>query len=244
MLRRTISRASSCGRRWCGSAPQHPPPATRIGEMPMRSSTRAMAASMFGFERGLHAAFQHDASCARVARRGPRARASVACRACVAPARAGSRPLNAARPNSSAVRTAPSSAAPRRQRMREARSAARARRPGARRSARPMSSSRPYWTPEGQVVSQLRQVRQRSRCSCVFAVTGVAFEHLLDEVDAPARDRRARRPATGTSGRSPCRSRSARTCAGSRRLRGPPRVSRISGGEVGLHQKRRPCGRD
>ena len=52
---------------------------------------------------------------------------------------------------------------------------------------RPMSSRRPYCTPDGQVVSQLRQVRQRSRCSCVFAVTGCALQHLLDEVDAPAR---------------------------------------------------------
>ena len=32
---------------------------------------------------------------------------------------------------------------------------------------RPMSTRRPYWTPEGHVVSQARQVRQRSRCSCV-----------------------------------------------------------------------------
>ena len=31
-------------------------------------------------------------------------------------------------------------------------------------TCRPMSSSRPYWTPDGHVVSQLRQVRQRSRC--------------------------------------------------------------------------------
>jgi hypothetical protein len=38
--------------------------------------------------------------------------------------------------------------------------------------SRPMSMSRPYWTPEGQVVSQLRQVRQRSRWSRVTALTG------------------------------------------------------------------------
>ena len=50
-----------------------------------------------------------------------------------------------------------------------------------------MSTSRPYRTPDGQVVSQLRQVRQRSRCSCVFAVAARALEHLLDQVDAPAR---------------------------------------------------------
>jgi len=36
---------------------------------------------------------------------------------------------------------------------------------------RPMSINCPYSTPDGQVVSQLRQVRQRSRCSWVLAVT-------------------------------------------------------------------------
>ncbi|MNS63173.1 hypothetical protein D3C86_1329580 [compost metagenome] len=37
---------------------------------------------------------------------------------------------------------------------------------------RPISTSRPYFTPDGQVDSQLRQVRQRSRCSRVLSVTG------------------------------------------------------------------------
>ena len=35
---------------------------------------------------------------------------------------------------------------------------------------RPISTRLPYCTPEGQVVSQLRQVRQRSRCSWVERV--------------------------------------------------------------------------
>ncbi len=35
---------------------------------------------------------------------------------------------------------------------------------------RPMSTRLPYSTPDGHVVSQLRQVRQRSRCSCVERV--------------------------------------------------------------------------
>ena len=39
-------------------------------------------------------------------------------------------------------------------------------------TSRPMSTSRPYCTPEGQVVSQARQVRQRSRWTCVRTVTG------------------------------------------------------------------------
>ena len=54
-------------------------------------------------------------------------------------------------------------------------------------TCRPMSTSRPYWTPEGHVVSQLRHVRQRSRWRRVFAVTLASLEHLLDEIDAPAR---------------------------------------------------------
>ena len=39
-------------------------------------------------------------------------------------------------------------------------------------SRRPMSTSSPYGTPDGQVDSQLRQVRQRSRCNCVSRVAG------------------------------------------------------------------------
>jgi hypothetical protein len=52
---------------------------------------------------------------------------------------------------------------------------------------RPMSTRWPYCTPLGQVLSQLRQVRQRSRCSCVLRVGCRAFEHLLHQVDAAAR---------------------------------------------------------
>ena len=52
---------------------------------------------------------------------------------------------------------------------------------------RPMSTSRPYLTPDGHVVSHERQVRQRSRWSCVFCGRLAAFQHLLDEIDAPAR---------------------------------------------------------
>jgi hypothetical protein len=36
---------------------------------------------------------------------------------------------------------------------------------------RPMSTRRPYCTPDGQVVSQLRHVRQRSRWTCVERLT-------------------------------------------------------------------------
>ena len=53
-------------------------------------------------------------------------------------------------------------------------------------SLRPMSSKWPYCTPLGQVVSQLRQVRQRSRCAGSCA-SGHAFEHLFHQVNAAAR---------------------------------------------------------
>jgi hypothetical protein len=52
---------------------------------------------------------------------------------------------------------------------------------------RPISSRCPYCTPLGQVVSQLRQVRQRSRCIWVLRVGFDPFEHLLHQVDATAR---------------------------------------------------------
>ena len=50
-----------------------------------------------------------------------------------------------------------------------------------------MSSNFEYSTPDGQVVSQLRQVRQRSRCSWVFSADLAAFQILLHQVNAPAR---------------------------------------------------------
>ena len=50
-----------------------------------------------------------------------------------------------------------------------------------------MSSRRPYSTPDGQVVSQARQVRQRSRCKLGLRGDRGALQHLLHEVDAAAR---------------------------------------------------------
>ena len=46
-------------------------------------------------------------------------------------------------------------------------------------TARPISSRWPYSTPDGQVVSQARQVRQRSRCSWVLRVAGVPSSTCL-----------------------------------------------------------------
>src|SRR5690554_1333038 len=45
--------------------------------------------------------------------------------------------------------------------------------------SRLISRRRPYLTPEGQVVSQLRQVRQRSRCSRVFSVTSAPSRNIF-----------------------------------------------------------------
>ena len=53
-------------------------------------------------------------------------------------------------------------------------------------NSRPTSTSRPYWTPEGQAVSQARQVRQRSRCSRAVAAGRAGLHELLDQVDAAA----------------------------------------------------------
>ena len=50
------------------------------------------------------------------------------------------------------------------------------------------SISLPYWTPEGQAVSQARQLRQRSRCRFTSSSRReVAVDHLPHEVDAAAR---------------------------------------------------------
>ncbi|CFW16755.1 Uncharacterised protein [Bordetella pertussis] len=46
-------------------------------------------------------------------------------------------------------------------------------------SWRPISTSRPYSTPDGQVVSQLRQVRQRSRCCWVAWVGSLPSSSCL-----------------------------------------------------------------
>ena len=117
-------------------------------------------------ERRLHAACQHEHA-ARVARRGP-----VSCVFALAGFSTSGHPAvsaGTACPRKAETKTAPCAAA-----ARPARPAAR----GPRRPRptfcstmpRPMSARRPYCTPDGQVVSQERQVRQRSRCSCVFAV--------------------------------------------------------------------------
>ena len=156
----------------------------RTSEMPMRSSTRAIAASMFGASDGCtQPSSTSILRACRGAGHAPAARAPGMRSRQLArqQPREHARRASAPSPNSAVD----SSAAPQRPALRRPRPACA--RPVARRCLRPMSSSRPYCTPDGQVVSQLRQVRQRSRCSCVFAVTGAALEHLLDQVDAPAR---------------------------------------------------------
>ena len=126
-------------------------------------------------QRRLHAAF-HDEHLARVARRGPRARALRQRNAIAELAR--QQALRRARPTPSALPNSVRDSSVLRSAQRCAASAG-ARPTFASTTRRPMSSSRPYCTPDGHVVSQLRQVRQRSRCSCVFAVTGAPSSTCL-----------------------------------------------------------------
>ena len=167
-------------------APQQPAPSATTRWMPQASSTRAVALLMFGAIAGCTQPSQHQHLARMLARRPACARAPALRRHLVRAAPAAAAAANAW-PSFSA------GAEQRRgQALLAAASAARARPAGRcdlahRRRSRPMSTSRPYCTPDGQVVSQVRQVRQRSRCSCVFARDRRAFEHLLHQVDAPAR---------------------------------------------------------
>ena len=82
---------------------------------------------------------------------------------------------------------------------------------------------------------QARHDRQRSICLTTSAVgRRVLLQHLLDQVDAPARADRARRRAAHRSGRWRCRSRNARRRAGSFPTR-RCRVGELGEREVGLH---------
>ena len=87
-------------------------------------------------------------------------------------------------------------------------------------TCRPMSSSRPYWTPDGHVVSQTAAREAAIEMQLRLRRDLAAFEHLLDEVDASARAVELVAQQLVRRDRSRCRSRNARTSAGSRRLRG------------------------
>ena len=183
MLARIWARPPSWSFRWNFTAPQQPASGATTVWMPAASSTRAVALLMLGIIAGCTqpASISTLRACVRVGQRAgvlPR-------RHLVASARAGSSAAHrlaqlhrrAEQRRGQAFLQRPA------QRLRRPRRAA----PCARRCrgrCRPGGRSR---TPLGQVLSQLRQVRQRSRCSCVLRVGCLAFQHLLDQVDAAAR---------------------------------------------------------
>jgi len=164
---RMSSRPASWSFRWKRSAPQQPLPAASINEMPIRSSTRAAAALMEGASAGCTQ--PASTSIFRRWRTGGQSPAFLfgrifCCRDAGSSGRSRRPVFNKnensrvlVKPNASTARFARSQAG------RVVRSST---------TARPMSARRPYCTPEGQVVSQARQVRQRSRCRRVLPVTG------------------------------------------------------------------------
>ena len=147
-----------------GRRSTRPPPAT--SEMPRRSSTRAAAALIPGAATGLYAAGEHQHA-SLVARRGPCGRRHglpARCAVRVArhqPTQCSREPDERARSASVRKGTVASNRAPQQPLAQRAGhhllDMVRGRYPAAARNA----------TPDGQVVSHARQVRQRSRCSCV-----------------------------------------------------------------------------
>ena len=169
----------------CGSAPQQPPPGRAPREMPMRSSTRAIAASMFGASDGLHAAFAAISirRACRGAGHAPRRPRSGMRRA----SSRGSRPF--------AMRPSASARAEQRfdeQRLATARSAC-ARSVGA--AADAGSSTMLAADVDQPAVLHARRTRRLAAAAGEAAVEMQlrlrgdrrALEHLLDQVDAPAR---------------------------------------------------------
>ena len=164
MLARICARPPAWSLRWNLTAPQQPASRATTAWMPAASSTRTVAPWMPGIMEGCTQPSSSSTlrACSRVGRAPGASDAGTLARR-----RAGSRPRTAwpifmAGPNRGEGR--PSWSAQRR-----------ARSPAGRGTfsstiLRPMSTRWPYSTPLGQVVSQLRQVRQRSRCSCVLRV--------------------------------------------------------------------------
>ncbi len=148
-------------------APQQPAAFGRSVSMPSASSTRAVAVLMFGAIAGCTQPSSSSTffSCVRAGH---------------APGRVRSGTLAFSEPGSSGRTSWPTAIAGANATLvRPSFSAVRIRRSPAGRTTwsstilRPMSTRRPYCTPDGQVVSQLRHVRQRSRCTCVERVTSL-----------------------------------------------------------------------
>ena len=165
MLARICASAASCSSRWKLTAPQQPAPGAMRAPMPSASSTRMVAASMVGIMDGCTqpASISTWRACPATCGRRPGSRRSGTLRrsACGSAPRT-AWPRRIAGPNSGDSMAWRSS-------LRLVRSAQER---GTRSSTilRPISIRCPYCTPDGQVVSQLRQVRQRSRCCCVDCV--------------------------------------------------------------------------
>jgi hypothetical protein len=155
---RMSSRPASWSFRWKRTPPQQPAPGTSSNETPMRSSTRAAAALIEGASEGC----THPRSA--IMRRAWRGSGQ-------APAGRVPGALPTSWPSRSATPNRPLRGRPKDRTARFTRSTT-PRRVFASTTARPMSSSRPYCTPDGHVVSHARQVRQRSRCRRVLSVTG------------------------------------------------------------------------
>ena len=138
-----------------------------------------------GHHRRLHAAHQHQHlardACASASGARARRRARAPCSS-APPAAAAAPAGRASSPGANSGEVRPSLSSQRTRLL-----AGRALDALARRSCGRCRPGGRSCTPLGQVLSQLRQVRQRSRCSCVLRVGVCALEHLLDQVDAAAR---------------------------------------------------------
>jgi hypothetical protein len=175
-LRRMSASPPSWSLRWLRIAPQQPAPSATSVWMPAASSTRAVALLTLGIIAGCTqpASISTRRGCSRVGQRRartPRLAAGTLFFSVWGSSGRTAWPSFIAGPNRGEVRPSLRS-------QRTARSGAGR---GTRSSTmrRPMSTSCPYCTPEGQVVSQLRQVRQRSRCCCVLRVTGAPSSTCL-----------------------------------------------------------------
>lgn len=190
-------------------APQQPAAAASVTLIPRRSRTRAAAALVFGDSAGCTQP-SSSSTAPRMPGLRPPARRRDPTAACPASPQAAE--ASAARQRRPARRTAPG-AGPAGTARRAAGTGSRAAGVRRRVAARP-SSSLWYSTPDGQVVSRLRQLRQRSRCRRVRSLASSRSRNCLIQVDPSARAVEFVAPAPGRSGRWRCRNRSARSCAG------------------------------
>ena len=168
MLRRMSFKPPSRSPRCVRIAPQQPAPSATSVWMPAASSTRAVALLMLGIIAGCTQPVSSSTlrACARVGHRCARSPAGAGTLLFSTSGKNGriQRPSFIA--GSKAGEVSPSFSIQRSDFSVPGRSTR------CSTIGRPSSTSRPYCTPDGQVVSQLRQVRQRSRCSCVLRVTG------------------------------------------------------------------------